>query len=268
MGVSTFALLREMVEELGVAPDGAGGFCEVSAEVRELVCGDKTGWLESMESGELTADGFHCEMITERITPPQAPARFHNLFYHVPTGDPGVTPSFPPGRSEFDEFRWWRPSDLIASWEANELRLPPPIVTLTRDLVEAIEREGDLQSACDALAADPPSGPHRFEYGPGVECILIRTATLPPATHTNCFILGERGGERVIVDPASRDEEGLEELALKVQEIHDDGSSITATIFTHRHPDHVGDLTRISEIYQAPIWASQETLASIAPCEN
>ena len=35
--VSTFALLREMVEELGVAPDGAGGFCEVSAEVRELV---------------------------------------------------------------------------------------------------------------------------------------------------------------------------------------------------------------------------------------
>ena len=41
-----------------------------------------------------------------------------------------------------------------------------------------------------------------------------------------------------------------------------------ATIFTHRHPDHVGDLARISEIYQAPIWASQETLASIAPCET
>ena len=107
--VSAFALLREIVEELGVAPAGIGGFCEVSAEVRKLVCSDKSGWLESMESGELTADGFHCEMITERITPPQAPARFHNLFYHVPTGDPGVTPSFPPGRSEFDEFRWWRP---------------------------------------------------------------------------------------------------------------------------------------------------------------
>ena len=137
--VSAFALLREMVEELGVAPDGGGGFCEVSAEVRELVCGDKSGWLEAMESGDLTADGFHCEMITERITPPQAPARFHNLFFHVPTGDPGVTPSFPPGRSEFDEFRWWRPADLLASWEGNELRLPPPIVTLARDLVEAIE---------------------------------------------------------------------------------------------------------------------------------
>ena len=261
--VSAFALLREIVEELGVAPDGSGGFCEVSAEVRELVCSDKSGWLESMESGELTADGFHCEIITERITPPQAPARFHNLFFHVPTGDSGVTPTFPPGRSEFDEFRWWRPIDLIASWEGNELRLPPPIVTLVRDLVEAIEREGDLQSACDALAANPPSGQHRFEYGPGVECILIPTATLPPATHTNCYILGERGGERVMVDTAARDEEGLEELALKVREIRDDDSSITATIFTHRHPDHVGDLARISEIYKAPIWASEETHAAI-----
>ena len=261
--VSAFALLREIVEELGVAPDGSGGFCEVGAEVRELVCSDKSGWLESMESGELTADGFHCEIITDRITPPQAPTRFHNLFFHVPTGAPGVTPTFPPGRSEFDEFRWWRPVDLIASWESNELRLPPPIVTLARDLVEAIESEGDLQSACDALAANPPSGQHRFEYGPGVECILIPTATLPPATHTNCYILGERGGERVMVDTAAKDEEGLEELELKVQEIRDDGSSIAATIFTHRHPDHVGDLARISEIYEAPIWASEETHVAI-----
>ena len=178
--VSAFALLREIVEELGVAPDGSGGFCEVNDDVRKLVCSDKSGWLESMESGELTSDGFHCEMITERITPPQAPARFHNLFFHVPTGDPGVTPTFPPGRSEFDEFRWWRPADLIASWESNEIRLPPPLVTLARDLVEAIKNEGDLQSACDALAADPPSGRHRFEYGPGVECVLIPTDTLPP----------------------------------------------------------------------------------------
>jgi glyoxylase-like metal-dependent hydrolase (beta-lactamase superfamily II) len=67
----------------------------------------------------------------------------------------------------------------------------------------------------------------------------------------------------VVVDPAARDGEGLEELELKVQEIRGDGSSITATIFTHRHPDHIGDLGRISEIYEAPIWASEETHAAI-----
>ena len=261
--LAALALLREMVEEVGIAPDGRGDFVEVGEDVRGLVCGDKSGWLEAMESGRLSIESFHCEMITERITPPQAPARFHNLFFHVPMGDSSALPSFPPGRTEFDEFRWWRPGDLISSWEINELRLPPPLVTLTRDLVEAIGREGDLQSACDSLAADPPSGRHRFEFAPGVECILIPTVTLPPATHTNCYILGERGGERVVVDPAARDDEGFEELELKVQEIRDDGSSITATIFTHGHSDHIGDLARISEIYEAPIWASEETHDSI-----
>ena len=83
---------------------------------------------------------------------------------------------------------------MISSWKLTRF-VYLLYVTLARDLVEAIENEGDLQSACDALAANPPTGKHRFEYGPGVECVLIPTDTLPPATHTNCFILGERGGE-------------------------------------------------------------------------
>ena len=261
--LATFALLREMVEEIGIAPDGKGSFVEVSSGVRELICNDKSGWLEAMESGSLSVEDFHCEIITVRTTPPQAPARFHNLFFHVPIGESGVLPSFPPGLSEFDEFRWWRPVDLLSSWERNELHLPPPIVTIIRDLVEAIERTGGLRSACDYLSADPPSGPHRFEYSPGVECVLIPTDTLPPATHTNCYVLGERGGQRVIVDAAARSDEAIREFALKVQEIWDDGSSIIATIFTHRHHDHIGDLNRISELYTAPIWAGKQTFESI-----
>ena len=258
--VAAFTLLREMVEEVGISPDGSGSFVEVEEDVREKVCGDKGGWLELAESGRISTSGFDCQVNTERTTPPQSPNRFHNLFFHVALGDSGVEPSFPPDRSEFDEFRWWRPIDLISSWEKNELHLPPPIVTILRDLLDG---EGSLISACDALAGDPPSGPHRFEYGPGVECILIPTATLPPSTHTNCFILGERGGQRVVVDPAIRNQEGFEELRMKVEEIEDDGSSIVSTIFTHRHQDHLGDLGMISEIYKAPIYASKETLAAL-----
>ncbi|MDP7091557.1 MAG: MBL fold metallo-hydrolase [Candidatus Thalassarchaeaceae archaeon] len=266
--LSAFALLREMVEEIGIAPDGKGGFVEVSSDVRELVCNDKSGWLEAMESGSLTIEDFHCDIITVRTTPPQAPERFHNLFFHVPTEGSGILPSFPPGLSEFDEFRWWRPVDLLSSWEDNEVHLPPPIITIIRDLVEAVGEKGDLLSACDYLAADPPSGPHRFEYSPGVECTLIPTKTLPPSTHTNCFVLGERGGQRVIVDAAARSDEAIRELALKVQEIWDDGSSIIATIFTHRHHDHIGDLNRISELYTAPIWAGEQTFEAVPASDS
>ncbi len=260
--LSVFTLLREMVEEVGISPDGKGGFLEVDDEVREIVCKDKSGWLEVAESGMISTDGFECEIITERITPPQSPTRFHNLFFHVSLGDSGVEPSFPPGRSEFDEFRWWRPEEIVDSWERNKLHVPPPILTIFRDLLEIME-EMDMVSACAEMAEDPPSGPHRFEYGPGVECILIPTNTLPPSTHTNCFVLGERGGQRAIVDPAIRDEEGFILLKDKVEEIRRDGSDILCTIFTHRHQDHLGDMNLISQIYQAPVWASEETLSAL-----
>jgi len=260
--LSVFTLLREMVEEVGISPDGEGSFVEVDDEVRGIVCRDKSGWSEVAESGGISTSGFECQVITERITPPQSPTRFHNLFFHVALGDSGVEPSFPPGRSEFDEFRWWRPEEVITSWENNELHIPPPIVTIFRDLIELME-DGDLLSACAEMAKDPPSGPHRFEYGPGVECILIPTNTLPPSTHTNCFVLGERGGQRVIVDPAIRDEEGFNLLMDKVEEIRGDGSTILCTIFTHRHQDHLGDMDLISQIYQAPVWASEETLSAL-----
>ena len=260
--LSVFTLLREMLEEVGISPDGEGSFVEVDDAVREIVCRDKSGWCEVAESGRISTSGFECQVITERITPPQSPTRFHNLFFHVALGDSGVEPSFPPGRSEFDEFRWWRPEEIIDTWERNELHIPPPILTIFRDLVELMG-EMDLVSACAKMAKDPPSGPHRFEYGPGVECILIPTNTLPPSTHTNCFVLGERGGQRAVVDPAIRDEEGFNLLMDKVEEIRDDGSTILCTIFTHRHQDHLGDMDLISQIYQAPVWASEETLSAL-----
>tara|TARA_Y100001936_G_scaffold47070_2_gene45780 strand:- start:1082 stop:2620 length:1539 start_codon:yes stop_codon:yes gene_type:complete len=257
-----FTLLREMLEEIGVTPDGEGGFMEVSDRIREAVCKDKTGWLEVAEAGDISIENFDCQVITERITPPQSPTRFQNTFFHVALGESGVEASFPPGRSEFDRFQWWRPQDIIEAWETNNLHLPPPILTIFRDLMEAMEGR-DLVAACDVMAEDPPSGPHRFEYGPGVECILIPTMTLPPSTHTNCFILGERGGQRIIVDPAIRDEEGYNLLKDKVEEIRGDDSDIMCTVFTHRHQDHLGDLDMISQLYQAPVWASGETLAAL-----
>ena len=260
---ASFALLREMVEEVGLTPDGSGGIMSIEESIREEVCRDKGAWRKNVELGNITTEGFHCEMITDRTTPPFAPMRFQNFFFHVPTGDPGVNPTFPPGRSEFDEFRWWKPGDLLSAWEGNQLRVPPPIVTLLRDIIDRIGVDGDLQSACDSLAAEPPSGDHRLEFAPGVEVVPLETETLPPSTHTNCYILGEPGGEMVIVDPAARSGRSLDYLGAKISGALSPGSRIVASVFTHMHPDHIGDLSGISEIYQAPIWASEETLEAI-----
>ncbi len=259
-----FALLREMVEEIGVSPGGRGTIIEVSSEIRESVCEDKSEWLRLVNEGEIVIDGFHCEMITDRTTPPFSPMRFQNYFFHVPLGDSMVSPTFPPGRSEFDDFRWWKPRELIQQWEENNVRLPPPIVTLVRDLSREIDEQGDLLSACESLSKAPPSGDHRIEFAPGVEVFPLKTETIPPSTHTNCYILGELGGECVVVDPAARSDESLAYLESKISQVISSGTKIIATIFTHKHPDHIGDISRISEIYEAPIWASSITLSAIS----
>ena len=72
---ATFALLREMAEEVGLSPDGKGGIVSIDEDTREGVCADKGGWRKSVESGNVCIENLDCEMITDRTTAPIAPRR-------------------------------------------------------------------------------------------------------------------------------------------------------------------------------------------------
>ena len=266
--VSTITLLRELVEEVGFSPDGNGSLKLVDSEIQNSICNDKNIWGDLVKQNKLVINNFNSQIIAERTMPPLAPIRFTNTFHHLSIGDSTIKPRFPEGLSEFDEYKWWQPKDLLNSWLEHEVRLPPPQVTLTRDIVQAIDKYGDLISAFEKLSENPSKGYHILEFAPGVECLPLPTQTLPPATHTNCYVLGVSGGERIIVDPAAKTKEALEILGMKVKEIESTGSKIIATIFTHKHPDHIGNLIEISKIYRAPIWASKETLEIIPKCET
>ena len=249
------ALLREMVEEVGLAPS-KNGIEQVSPNLRELVLRDKKNWLMAVENGDI---GINCDnliVFCERTTPPLAPLRFRNHFFTV---ECNVEPILDSGeRPEFDEYRWATPQQLLHEWMNNEIRIPPPQIMILRELCE-----GPMDNMIIQMSKSPKRENVRIEFAPGVECIPLPTDTLPPSTHTNCYILGVPGGQRVLVDPAARDSQALNMLRSKVEQVLDSGSEIVATIFTHRHRDHVGDVEAISEIYQAPIWATSETLETI-----
>ena len=97
----------------------------------------------------------------------------------------------------------------------------------------------------------PDSAPHQpFAVQQGIHVVPLRTPTLPPATHTNCVVLGLN--KVIVVDPASpyRDEQDL--LLNWLQETK---REVLAIWLTHHHFDHVGGANALRESTGAPILA-------------
>jgi glyoxylase-like metal-dependent hydrolase (beta-lactamase superfamily II) len=85
----------------------------------------------------------------------------------------------------------------------------------------------------------------------------VRTPTLPPATHTNTFLVGT--GEAVLVEPATPYREEQELMTEWVQKARLRGVEPVAILATHHHPDHVGGAMALRERLQLPLWAHAMT---------
>ncbi|MFT5584145.1 MAG: ribonuclease/clavin/mitogillin [Cognaticolwellia sp.] len=83
-----------------------------------------------------------------------------------------------------------------------------------------------------------------------VRCLPVRTPTLPPATHTNCYVLGPPDA-LVVVDPASPWEEEQEALWAQIQEL----GQVAVILLTHHHLDHVGGVQDLVARTGAPVLA-------------
>jgi len=99
---------------------------------------------------------------------------------------------------------------------------------------------------------------------PGIELVAVRTPTLPPATHTNCWIVGQ--GDLVVVDPASPWEDEQGRLFTAVLDRVERGERVASLLLTHHHADHVSgaiDLQRRLNLagHRVPIAAHPVTAA-------
>ncbi|HEY0050134.1 MAG TPA: MBL fold metallo-hydrolase, partial [Pyrinomonadaceae bacterium] len=83
----------------------------------------------------------------------------------------------------------------------------------------------------------------RVRFHPYIACFPVRTETLPPATHTNCFIAGER--EFVVVDAASPFVEEQSALHEYIDSLIENGNFCRALILTHLHRDHISGVVAL-----------------------
>lgn len=87
--------------------------------------------------------------------------------------------------------------------------------------------------------------------------LALRTPTLPPAEHTNTWIVGHE--RMIVVDPAPYDDNERKVLVQELKRLAAAGQQLSAIVLTHHHNDHMGAAMWLSAQMSIPIWAHPVT---------
>lgn len=86
---------------------------------------------------------------------------------------------------------------------------------------------------------------------PGVQIVATRTPTLPPATDTNTWVVGE--GALTVIDPASPWPEEQRVLAEALEDRLLMGEYVERIVLTHHHHDHVSGVNALQRALPEPV---------------
>ncbi len=87
-----------------------------------------------------------------------------------------------------------------------------------------------------------------------IRVLALRTPTLPPAAHTNAYLVGPLAGPVMVVDPGSPYADQQAVLDHVLAEL-----PLAAVLLTHHHGDHVGGAAALAAKWGVPILAHAAT---------
>lgn len=227
--------VREFFEETGVLlARGAERLspAQISAKRLSMKAGAKS-FKHILEEDSLEIVASHFEPAGRWVTPHFAPRRFDTWFFlaWMPEGQEALIET-----GELETGEWIRPGEAFDSWRHGDIIMAPPTLHIIQTLTKHVDRIDELPSALTAIPEAKHGMVRRIEFRPGIFLFPVRTPTLPPATHTNCYIIG--GDEVIIIDPGSPHEEEQQELDKFLDALIAEGRRVREIVLTHLHPDH------------------------------
>ena len=238
--------VRELFEEVGVllVRNGEKLTRGQRASLHDDLMSGRSKFAEILAHWNLWIDAEDFAYTGFWTTPQFSLVRFKTRFF-IAKCPPKQTPYAPTSEMLAPEFI--APKDALKRWENSEVLISPPVLitlqvlgseenlsTDERGFSQISEKLLSKSQKCDGNIA-------YIELNPRIICFPLKTETLPPATHTNCFIVGRK--EFVVIDAAAKDETELAKLFELIDSLIEKGSVCREIIVSHLHKDHFGGET-------------------------
>ena len=242
---------RELFEECGIVK-GPLATAVNRDLMRQRVLANESVWADLVANGDVVLDAADYRAFGQWLTPPFAATRFNARYLQLDAqhDEPVIWPG------ELDDGAWMQPQAAIEAHQAGAIFLSYPVIETLKVM---LRHSGILAAAVELEARGLEAYPHAGgEMVTGIHVVPVKSPTLPPATHTNVYVIGH--DELIVIDPAAVEPEEqarligyLELLKAPVKEIW----------LTHHHRDHYGAAELLRDRYNAPIAAHALTAEKI-----
>lgn len=250
--------IREIFEETGVLI--ARGVEKITAErraaLRDEFHSGQIPFKDLLEREGLTLDASLLVETPRWVTPATSPRRYNTRFFAAWLPEGQETEIIP---GELEDGEWLRPREALQKWIDGDCVIVTPIFCAIQAMAEGVEDFAERMKTTSQEERDHLERRVQFRYG--VFLCPLRTPTIPPATHTNCYIIG--GDEMVVIDPGSPYPDQQAVLDHVVARFIAQGKRFREIIITHLHPDHIGGVTHLAEKFNLPVATHRLTAEAI-----
>lgn len=182
------------------------------------------------------------------VTPDFNPYRFATYFFKI---DFKEKVEFVIDENEAKIAEWMSCETLLKRFNEGLILAVPPVIKV----IETLGKNPDTKTIDDLnFAYDNTQYVPYIESIKGMRQIMPLSHTLPPATRTNAFLIGDAGSPRVLVDPSPRDDEEYRKFKNTVSLFGAD-----KILLTHHHPDHWERSDILAREMNVPVMLSQYT---------
>lgn len=182
------------------------------------------------------------------VTPDFNPYRFATYFFKI-----NFTEKIPfvVDENEARLSKWMKCSELLKNFDRGFILAVPPVIKVIETLGKdpGTKKIEDLNFTYDADLFVP-----YIESIKSIRQIMPLSHTLPPATRTNSFLIGDGSSPKILLDPSPKDDEEYVKFKRTV-----DLFGVDKIMLTHHHPDHHERATLLARERNLPIILSADT---------